>query len=95
MMVLSDWCQFAFEDGLFRLFSPPSHLQLLDGPSTIVLPLAVDLLLASLAQKHRALLTSGSSQDHVRVLRAGSNSGDPARVTGEGSLESERFTHDV
>jgi hypothetical protein len=50
MMVLSDWCQFAFEDGLFRIFSPPSHLQLLDGPSTIVLPLAVVLLLASLAQ---------------------------------------------
>lgn len=38
-------------------------------------------------------LTSRSGQDHVRVLGRGSNGGDPSRVTSEGSLESERFSH--
>lgn len=38
-------------------------------------------------------LTSGGSEDHVRVLRRGGDGGDPARVAGESALECERISH--
>ena len=39
------------------------------------------------------LLTTRSSEDHVRVLRRGGDGGDPAGVASEGTLECERLSH--
>jgi hypothetical protein len=38
-------------------------------------------------------LVSGRRQDHVRVLRSGSNGSDPAVVAGQSSAKSHLFTH--
>lgn len=60
----------------------PISLSFLDFPAR-----PVHLALLSL------LRTPGSGQDHVRVLRAGSDGGDPSSVSLEGSLVDERLGH--
>mmetsp|Transcript_7586 Transcript_7586/g.12768 ORF Transcript_7586/g.12768 Transcript_7586/m.12768 type:complete len:318 (-) Transcript_7586:37-990(-) len=42
---------------------------------------------------HEASLVSGRRQDHVGVLRSGSNGSDPAVVAGQSSAKSHLFTH--
>ena len=77
---------------LFQL-STAVHRSPPDLPSTQSSPLPTLSLCRDSFSLESFLRTPGSGQDHVRVLRAGSDGGDPSSVSLEGSLVDERFRH--